>query len=81
MCVCVCVCVCGYECVCVCVHACVRACMRTCVCVCVWKVEFIKNWIYCANRFETKLAVIMEHFHSVFQAIASRIRAEQFKVL
>lgn len=33
------------------------------------------------HRFETKLAVIMEHFHSVFKAIPSRIRAEQFKVL
>ena len=31
-------------------------------------------------RFEGKLVMIMEHFHTILRTISSRIRAEQFKV-
>ena len=31
-------------------------------------------------RFEGKMVNIMEHFHTIFQSISSRMRAEQFKV-
>lgn len=35
----------------------------------------------CCIRFEGKLLTIIEHFHSVFLNIDSRMRAEQFKVV
>lgn len=42
-------------------------------------IAHVPNASFFRRGFETKLTIIMEHFHTVFKAIASRIRAEQFK--